>query len=146
MVAGALPYAAVAGGWVHVDPGMMPLLTTLHGASGEYGGPAYVALIGLFVARRRSGSSPVVPGLAALGRRSLSGYLFQSVAWLALLSPVGLALAGSGDPMVIAVSTGVLVWVASVVAASWLEYRGRPGPAEAVLRRLTYGRRGRHLR
>lgn len=146
MIVGALPYAAVAGGWVHVDPATMPLLTTLHGASGEYGGPAYIAVLGLFVARRRSGASRVVSALACLGRRSLSGYLFQSVAWLALLSPVGLALAGPDRSMAVAVVTGALVWVGSVLAASWFEARGRPGPAEALLRRLTYGRRGRHLR
>jgi uncharacterized protein len=57
-----------------------------------------IALIALRVSRRTPG--PVVRALSALGQRSLSGYLFQSVAWLVLT-----------------------------------------GPAERLLRRLTYGRR-----
>lgn len=143
MVVGAAPYAAVAGGWVSVAPETMPLLSTLHGLSGEFGGPAYAAVIAL-VAARRAGTPRMARALAALGRRSLSGYLLQSVAWLALLSPVGFALAGPDHSIAVAVATGAVVWVGSVLAASWLEAHRRPGPAEALLRRLTYGPPGGH--
>ena len=93
-VAGALPYAAIAAGWVHVTPGLMSILTVLQGASGEFGGPAWVAMFGL-AAAHLSREHPLVRSVAALGQRSLSGYLLQSIAWMTLLAPFGLGLAGS---------------------------------------------------
>jgi uncharacterized membrane protein YeiB len=74
-----------------------------------------------------------------LGRRSLSGYLLQSVAWLLLASPYALALGTrTGSPLITAGACAVAVWLVSVVAATALERRGRPGPAETLLRRLSY--------
>jgi len=81
-----------------------------------------------------------VAGIAALGQRSLSGYLCQSVAWLMTLAPFTLALgARFHSPMLTGIAIALLVWLLTVVAAPFLSRRGQPGPAEAVLRRLTYG-------
>ena len=69
-----------------------------------------------------------------------SGYLFQSVAWLLLLSPYTLALGQRfGSPMLTAAGIALLVWLATLVGAYLLDRRSRPGPAETLLRRLTYG-------
>jgi uncharacterized membrane protein YeiB len=77
--------------------------------------------------------------IAALGRRSLSGYLFQSVAWLLLLSPYTLALATRFEsPMLTSVITAMLVWFASLLWAGFLDRSSSPGPAEAILRRMIY--------
>lgn len=89
--AGGLPAALVSAGWLHVDEPTANLILMLHGASGMFAGPGYAALFGL-VALRVTRPGPVVGALSALGQRSLSGYLFQSVAWLLLLAPFTLAL------------------------------------------------------
>jgi uncharacterized membrane protein YeiB len=70
----------------------------------------------------------------------LSGYLFQSVAWLVLLAPFTLALGDrAGSPAAAGLVVAAAVWLVSVLLAALLDRRGRAGPAERVLRRLTYG-------
>jgi uncharacterized protein len=144
---GGLPLALVAGGYLTADESTLQLITTLHGASGMFGGIGYIAGFGLIAARltqRHDQLSPRVRTLTrmlvALGRRSLSGYLFQSVAWLVLLSPFMLHLAQrTPSPLLAGIVIAVLVWAITLWAADRLG--DRPGPAEKALRRLTYGPR-----
>jgi uncharacterized membrane protein YeiB len=141
--AGGLPFALISTGVLPADAPTGALVFFLHQVSGTFGGPGYVALFGL-AALGLSGrtSSPVVRALSALGQRSLSGYLFQSVAWLLLLSPFTLALGHlSAHPTLTEAGLAALVWLTSVVGAYLLDRCSRPGPAEALLRRLTYGKR-----
>ena len=66
-------------------------------------------------------------------------YLAQSVLCAPLLAAWGLgwgARLGSAGMAAFA----VVVWLLTVVYAVVLERRGAPGPAEAMLRRLTQGR------
>jgi uncharacterized protein len=133
-IAGGLPYALVSAGWLHVDAGSVQLMSLLHDVSGEYGGVGYVALFGL-LAIRLSATSRLVAPVVALGRRSLSGYLFQSVAWLALFSPWALDLGGSTWWALFA---AIAVWTVSCAAAQRMSVAGRRGPAETLLRRITY--------
>lgn len=82
--------------------------------------------------------SPLVRGIAAVGQRSLTFYLFQSLVFAPLLSAWGLGLGqhlGTAGALLIALA----VWLVSIPHAMALAFRGRRGPAEAVLRRLTYG-------
>jgi len=145
--AGGLPLGLVAGGYLTADESTLQLMTTLHGASGMFGGIGYIAGFGLIAAwltERRDRLNPrvrtVTRMLVALGRRSLSGYLFQSVAWLVLLSPFMLHLAQrTPSPLLAGIGIAVLVWLATLWAADRLG--DRPGLAEKVLRRLTYGPR-----
>ncbi|MEV4117429.1 DUF418 domain-containing protein [Micromonospora sp. NPDC049645] len=140
-IAGGLPAALVSAGWLHVDESAAGLSALLHGVSGMFAGPGYVAVFGL-IAVRASRSGPVVGALSALGQRSLSGYLFQSVAWLILLAPFSLALGDRfGSPTVTGLIIAVAVWLSTVLIAQQLDKRKQPGPAEIVLRRLTYGPR-----
>jgi uncharacterized protein len=146
--AGGLPLGLVAGGYLSADESTLSLMTRLHGASGMFGGIGYIAVFGLIAARLTERHDQLDPRvrtatrmLVALGRRSLSGYLFQSVAWLVLLSPVMLNLAQrSPSPLIAGIVIAVLVWAVSLWAADRLG--DRPGPAEKALRRLTYGPRG----
>ncbi|MCM3920835.1 DUF418 domain-containing protein [Frankia sp. AiPs1] len=101
-IAGALPYAFVSAGIAHVDAGTVHRMSWLHAVTGEYAGPGYVALFGLLAARlaqprrvRSDRAWSCVHDVAALGRRSMTGYLFQSVVWLALFSRWALDLGGS---------------------------------------------------
>lgn len=138
-VLGALPYALVAAGALQVDPGTLDAMAYLHAISGEFGGPGYVALFGVMAEQLSTGPRrpKTVGAVAALGQRSLSGYLFQSVAWTIVFAPFALDLGGSTYRAVMA---AVTVWTVSVLAARAMERRRYRGPAERLLRRLTYGR------
>ncbi|WP_027941063.1 DUF418 domain-containing protein [Amycolatopsis taiwanensis] len=141
---GGLPMGLASAGWLHVDESTASLMSYLHGGTGMFAGPGFVALFGLIalrVSRKRKRGSLVV-ALCALGQRSLSGYLFQSVAWIILLAPYTLDLGNSFATKSIAgVVIAFAVWLISVVVARMLDRLGKPGPAEWVLRRLAYGRR-----
>lgn len=112
--------------------------------TGLFGGIGYAALFGLLAAhlgRRRTGpavAGPVTFALTAVGRRSLSAYLWQSVAMAPLLAAWGLGL-GESLGSAAAAGVAVLIWLASVLGCVWLERRGHTGPAELALRRVTYG-------
>lgn len=103
---------------------------------GIFGGLGYTALFALIGTRARAGA-PVTQAIAAVGSRSLSSYLLQSVFLAPLLSAWGFGLGqhiGTGAAYLIA--TGV--WCVSLVVAVLLERRGLRGPAERILRSLTY--------
>lgn len=112
----------------------------LNTLAGLCGGLGYVAVFGLIAARVRTRPPGVVRGaLQALGKRSLSGYLAQSVVFAPLMSAWGLGLGthlSSWSIALIAAAT----WVVTVVLAAVLERAGKRGPAEWALRRLAYGR------
>ncbi len=143
-VAGGLPLGLASAGMLHADPSSMTLIFLLHQVSGMFGGPGFVALFGLAAAgAERASSSPILSRaiglLAALGQRSLSAYLSQSLAWLLLLAPYTLALGHRfGSPLLTATAIALCVWLASLLGAGVLERRSRRGPAETLLRRLTY--------
>lgn len=67
----------------------------------------------------------------------MSCYLAQSVAWLLLFEPYLADLPGAVGPAA-AAGIGLAVWGITVVAADLARRAGRAGPAEALLRRLTY--------
>jgi uncharacterized membrane protein YeiB len=142
--AGGLPLGLVSAGVLDADAATVKAMVVLHQGSGMLGGPGYAALVGLAALALSRGTPPAavtrMAGLiAALGRRSLSGYLFQSVAWLLLLSPYTLALATRFEsPMLTSVITAMLVWFASLLCAGFLDRSSSPGPAEAFLRRVIY--------
>jgi uncharacterized membrane protein YeiB len=78
-----------------------------------------------------------VRAMAALGQRSMSGYLFQSVCWMVLLAPFTLDL-HFGSTAYTAALTAIAVWVVSVIGAYVMSKRSCRGPAETLLRRLVY--------
>jgi uncharacterized membrane protein YeiB len=139
--AGGLPLALAHVGAIDVPSGAVAesgVLPTLAEVTGIPCGLGYVALFGL-LAHRMSGRKRQ-PAVAALGRRSLSGYLAHSVLFAPVLAAWGLGLGehlGSAGMALFAVG----VWLVTVVAAAALDRRGLPGPAEWLLRRLVYGRR-----
>ncbi|MBB4934983.1 putative membrane protein YeiB [Lipingzhangella halophila] len=146
-VAGGLPMGLFSAGVLEVDVSTAGWIKLLYEVSGSFGGVGYVALFGLLalaLSRMRSApaSNPVIGALVALGQRSLSGYLFQSFAWLALVSPWALNLGARADsPTFTAAWCAVGVWLATVAGAALMQRYALQGPAEVLLRRLTYGRR-----
>jgi uncharacterized membrane protein YeiB len=143
-VLGGLPLALVAAGWLHVDAAAVDSMNFLHNLSGQFGGPGYVALFALMVGKLTANRRPAelgvpVQAISALGQRSMSGYLFQSIAWLVLLAPFTLNLGDRlGNTAFTAAGTAVLVWTISVITAYQLKKHSHRGPAETLLRRLTY--------
>ncbi|WP_212612600.1 DUF418 domain-containing protein [Pseudonocardia hierapolitana] len=136
---GGIPYAFVTTGLWHPETAVLVTVATLHTAAGYAGGLGYAALVGLVAARlaRRAAHGPVTAALAACGRRSMTCYLAQSVAWFLLLEPYTADLSGAVG-VAAAAAVGLGVWLATVVAADLLRRAGRPGPADALLRRLVY--------
>ncbi|PUB31730.1 putative membrane protein YeiB [Promicromonospora sp. AC04] len=119
--------------------------------TGFFGGLGYVALFALVghrVALRRSGApsnnlfvtdGPFAGAVQAVGKRSLTSYLMQSVLCAPILTAWGLGLGEhltSSTMLLYAVG----VWAVTVAFAVWQERTGRRGPAEVALRRLVYGR------
>jgi len=143
-VIGGLPLALVAAGWLHVDKAAVDSMTFLHNLSGQFGGPGYIALFALLVGKLTANRRPAelgvpVQAITALGQRSMSGYLFQSVSWLLLLAPFTLNLGDRlGSTGFTAAAVAVLVWTVSVVAAYQMKKSSYRGPAETLLRKLTY--------
>jgi uncharacterized membrane protein YeiB len=143
-VLGGLPLALVAAGWLHVDEAAISKLQFLHDISGQYGGPGYIALFALLVGKLTANRRPAELGLpvqaiSALGQRSMSGYLFQSVSWVVLLAPFTLNLGDRlGNTGFTAAGVAVLVWTISVIAAYQMKKHSYRGPAETLLRKLVY--------
>ncbi|MGW0484201.1 DUF418 domain-containing protein [Nonomuraea sp. NPDC003214] len=133
-VAGRLPMALISAGVWKTDATWLPAIA--HTFTGHTGGIALAAAVALAAVRIGGAHGPVTTALAALGRRSLTFYLFQSVVFVALFYPFTLDLAGDlGTAAVIAV--GVAVWLVSIVLADWMRRIGHRGPFEIALRRLS---------
>lgn len=113
----------------------------VHLVSGYGGGFGYAALIALIAVRLGSRRGPVVTALAATGRRSMTCYLLQSVAWALLIPPYALGI-GQDLTDAQAVVMGAAVWLATVLVADLIRRAGfEQGPAEWFLRRMTYRQR-----
>ena len=139
-----VPYGLTVGGFWSPGPLAAALIGVLHVATGVAAGTGYAAAFGLWAARRRPGGR-ATRALAATGERSLTCYLWQSVVFAPLLAAWGLGL---GDRLGTTAGYGLALaaWTSSVVLAVLLARTGRRGPAEVLLRRLTYGRRGHAAR
>lgn len=118
----------------------MFLFSTTQLVTGLAGGVGYVALFGLighWLSGR--GTGLVATSVAAVGKRSLSCYLAQSLLCAPVLAAWGLGLGGQMHSAAMA-GYAVAVWLATVAGAYALERAGRRGPAEVLLRRLAYRR------
>ncbi|MGI2328407.1 DUF418 domain-containing protein [Planococcus sp. YIM B11945] len=132
---GALPLSLIGTMW---HPGFFTagVVSGIHMLTGIAGGLAYTALFGIIGAKLKQ------PGrmshwLIALGKRSLTFYVWNEAMLVLLLSPVALDLGGqvsNGIAALIAIG----VWVVSVALANGLEKTKRNGPLEILLRRLVY--------
>jgi uncharacterized protein len=116
-------------------------LTALRDITGNAAGLGYVAAVALFVhwwSRRpaRRGATAVV-AVSAVGKRSLSCYLTHSLIFSPLLAAWGLGLGEHFTSATMALFAAG-VWLTTVAGAYALERANRRGPAEVVLRRLTY--------
>lgn len=75
--------------------------------------------------------------VAAVGQRSLTFYLFNSVLVAVVLHRDLLGVGERVDSFG-ALTVAVTVWLVAVLLAAWMDRTGRPGPVDALLRRLVY--------
>lgn len=119
----------------------------INSALGVVTGPAIIALIALAsekiqqqVAQGRKLAEPLV-AICALGKRSMTGYVLQSIVFLIFVTPFGLGW-GIGKGAADSTLIGIGVWLFTLVVAYVLEKMNKPGPFEFVHRRLSYGKAG----
>lgn len=141
---GGLPEALLGAGVITLRSDATWAFFGLTYTSGAFAGIGYAALFGLLAARihDRGGFSHglLLRAIQAIGRRSLTFYLWQSVVFAPLLCGWGLGL-GRTLTTTGALALAAVVWAAGIPLALMLESHGRRGPAEVVLRFLSYGRR-----
>ncbi|WP_265522049.1 DUF418 domain-containing protein [Oerskovia flava] len=134
------PVALIALGVWRPSEGVAVVAGYLTLLGGMYAGLGYVCGFALLARRWDARGRRGVPGaLAALGARSLTGYLGQSILLAPVLAPWGLGL-GDGLGYLAAYGLAVGAWLVTVVVAVLLERQGLRGPFEVLLRRLTYPR------
>jgi len=138
--------------------GVLPENTVLHLQSlnqvaGIWAGPGIVASIALATlplqrridAAHAGGTGYPLPvplqALIALGKRSMTGYLLQSILFVLLTSTFTIGL-GRGQGAWEATLIAILIWAITLVIAYALEKANLRGPFEVVHRRLSYGRTG----
>ncbi|PKQ25534.1 MAG: hypothetical protein CVT64_08925 [Actinobacteria bacterium HGW-Actinobacteria-4] len=139
-VASSLPLALASVGVWEPSAGVAIPVAYAAVLGGMYAGLGYICGFALlahrFAARGRTG---VLAMVAALGERSLTGYLGQSLIMVPLLAPWGFNLAhGLGYAGAFGIALGA--WAVTVSVAVALDRAGKRGPFEAAMRRLTYGR------
>ncbi|MEE6257461.1 DUF418 domain-containing protein [Plantactinospora sonchi] len=137
-VLGGAPLALIdAGIWTGWTAATAVPAYVLHSLTGIAGGLGYAALAGLVARRRAAAPGRVVTALAACGQRSLTCYLLQSVAFVLIFVPYLGGLGGRiGDAGASAVAVGV--WLGTVLLADAMRRAHWRGPAEVLLRRLSY--------
>ncbi|MDQ4103595.1 MAG: DUF418 domain-containing protein [Actinomycetota bacterium] len=144
--AGGLPLALMAASWwPQPSTWAIALAGMVHTVTGYAGGVGYAAIAGLVAIRTsaRVGDqhrpAPVVAALAACGQRSLTCYLLQSLVFVAVLAAYG---GGLGDRFGITATAllAAATWALTVLLAVAMSRRNYRGPAETLIRRLTYPR------
>ena len=139
---GGLPEALTQIGVWELDEARATMLAMPHTVTGLAGGLGYVALIALVAHRiqaREREPGVVLTALTATGKRSLSSYLGQSVLCAPILAAWGLGLGAHLTSWSMALYA-VGVWLVTVAAAYAMERADKRGPAEVLLRRLSYQR------
>lgn len=148
---GPLPSALDHVGFIDVPDHAAFVFYPVQFLTGFFGGLGYVALFGLIghrIAQRRTGApsrnllvtdGPFAGAVQAVGKRSLTSYLLQSVLCAPILAAWGFGL-GEHLTSWSMLLFAVLVWALTVAFAVWQERTGRRGPAEVLLRRLVYKR------
>lgn len=139
-VLSALPIALTVQGILSPDTVTEGLFMALQVLSGVLGGAGYAAFFALWGTRLEQTRGPLTRAVAAMGQRSLTFYILNSVLVAVVLHPdlVGLgAVTGDAGALLVA----ALAWAISLALAAWLEVRNRPGPLDQLMRRCVYGGR-----
>lgn len=139
-IVGAVPAVLIdLGAWTDPGPVAIMVASVIQPLTGYFGGIAIAGLIALIAIRAGRSRGVLTTAVRALGQRSLTFYLLQSVIFAVVFTPFAfgledrLGLAG-------ATAVAVLTWLLSLIIAELMRRTGHRGPAEILLRRLTYRR------
>lgn len=80
----------------------------------------------------------MVDAIAAVGQRSMTRYLAQSVVWTLAFTPFLLDLSDTLTVTTTALLAATTWLVVTVALADWMRRTGRRGPFEVLIRRVTY--------
>lgn len=134
---GASPLAAATVGMLSVSHQVLAVFHILHMFTGIAGGIGYISWVALFSIQAPQTFPKITRWLAAVGRRSLTFYVYQEAFIVLLLSPVAFGLGHQlGYTEVILIAIGI--WITSVIIAGLLDHHNKPGPLDALLRKLIY--------
>ncbi|MFF1823202.1 DUF418 domain-containing protein [Kribbella sp. NPDC058245] len=140
-IIGALPVSLVVGGIIAVPSDhVLNLIGPIHDATGAFGGFGYAALIVLIAHRITAGritTGRVTQAIAAVGQRSLTCYLSQSVVWAIVFTPYLLDLSGTLTTATTAL-LAIATWLATVLMADRMRKANYRGPFEKLIRWFTY--------
>ncbi|WP_238162999.1 DUF418 domain-containing protein [Kribbella capetownensis] len=137
-VLGALPVSLVVGGVIdQPSDDVLTRLGPLHDASGVLGGFGYAALIVLVALMLRDRQGRITLAIAAVGQRSLTCNLSQSVVWAVVFTPYLLDLSRTLSTKTTAL-LAVATWLATVRMADRMRRANYRGPFEILIRRVTY--------
>ncbi|WP_278314434.1 DUF418 domain-containing protein [Lolliginicoccus levis] len=139
---GAFAASAKLGAWEPTET-MRGAIELVQLSTGLAGGVGYVALFGLLGhwLQPRAPLGMVGTAITAVGKRSLSCYLAQSILCAPILAAWGLGL-GEHLHSASMAAYAIAVWVIIAAWAYWLERGGKQGPFEKLLRGRVYGRAG----
>jgi uncharacterized protein len=113
------------------------LLGVLHDASGVLGGFGYAALIAFISIRLGRNTGRITVAISAVGQRSLTCYLIQSVVWALAFTPY---LADLSDDLIVTMTAvlALATWLFTVLLAARMHRASHRGPFELLIRRFTY--------
>jgi uncharacterized protein len=137
-VLGGLPKAAIdALLWPDPSTAVRAFTSSLHATTGFLGGIGAIALIALISTKVTADRNHIGTAIRSLGQRSLTFYLFQSVAFVSVFAPVAAGLGGRVS-FAGAAAIALAVWLTSIALADVMRRAGHRGPAEIALRHLSY--------
>lgn len=140
--------------WGLSEIGVLPQKTVtmfygLNQALGALSGPGIVAAIALLVQplqrKINSGDAASFPlpikMVAALGARSMSGYVAQSILFLIFAQPFTFGI-GQGGGILAGAGVALAIWLVTLIGAYVMELAGKRGPFETLHRYVAYGKKG----
>ncbi|SDW03168.1 DUF418 domain-containing protein [Paenibacillus sp. CF384] len=110
---------------------------SLHNITGYAGGVGWAALIGLICVYPSVIRSKLTMAIAALGQRSLTFYIFQSIVFFIVFTE-GVGGLGAVANQLSSDLVAWLTWIISILLAMFMQRANYAGPAEKLLRRLSY--------
>jgi uncharacterized membrane protein YeiB len=137
-IAGALPVSLWIAGFTS-EPTPLNRFGPLHDACGTLGGFGYAALVALIAIKLKTNPGRITLAISAVGQRSLTCYLTQSVIWTVAFTPY---LAGLADDLSITATAllATATWLLTVLIADQMRRANYRGPFETLIRRITYRR------
>lgn len=120
--------------WTNYNEVLELIAKSLHTLTGYAGGIGWIALIGLVVIKLEVKSGKLTNAIVALGQRSMSFYLFQSILFVMILAPYaggfGRNLSQLGSDLI-----AVFIWILSILVANFMHHKSIRGPFETFLRK-----------